>query len=99
MPNRTKKNRMLSSILSGVSVFSFTAAVRGDPGWSVTAHSIGEFIDDYASADALVAKGGGVTSIYSTSNTYDWFDSLSPWFGSGVQLAGLPAGDNYDFAL
>jgi hypothetical protein len=59
-------------------------------------------INNYANADAVIDGGPelgfSVTSNYTTSNTQDNGDAGGP-FGLGVQLVGLPGGDNNDFAF
>ena len=59
-------------------------------------------IANYATADQVIAGGPiraySVTANYTTSNTQDNGDGGGP-FGLGVQLQGLPGGDNNDFAF
>jgi hypothetical protein len=72
------------------------------PGWVVKKYDTGGYsVTDYASADALI--GGSHlafsnTSNFTTSNTQDNGNTGGP-FGLGVQLPGLPAGDNEDFVF
>jgi len=71
------------------------------PGWNVNVYSTLTEINNYATADALIGGRGlafSNTSSYATSNTQDNADGGGP-FGLGVQLAGLPAGDNNEFAF
>ena len=59
-------------------------------------------ITNYATADAVIDGGPeqafSFTDVYSTSNTQDDNNAGGP-FGLGVQLVGLPGGDNDDFAF
>ena len=59
-------------------------------------------VSNYATADAVIDGGPELafsfTANYSTSNTQDNGDAGGP-FGLGVQVQGLPAGDNDDFAF
>lgn len=72
--------------------------------WGGTAYPFlpGE-IHNYATADALMAGTGlahgfPVTQSYTSSNTQDNGDGGGE-FGLGVQIAGLPSGDNNDFVF
>ena len=81
---------------------SLAGSVFADPGWTVKKYDTGGFsVTDYASADALIAGSHlafSNTSNFNSSNTQDNNDGGGP-FGLGVQLPGLPAGDNDDFAF
>jgi hypothetical protein len=80
---------------------SLVSSVSADPGWIVKEFGTGGYnVTNYATADALI--GGSHLAFSNTSsftNSATGDNGGAGPFGVGVQLPGLPAGDNDDFAF
>ncbi len=93
-----KHKHILPLILSGL-----IAPVVAQADWTINTFSSGASpaITNLATADALIGGFGQLSQFsqtYTTSNTQDNGDGGGP-FGLGVQIAGLPAGGNDNFAF